>query len=106
MCQFSQIGRAVLMGLSLFVVGCGGNDLPSPVAVEPAAPPALKPMLENVAATGELGSGAEAIQTELDNLAKTDDAKAKALKADLERMQKLSEPEAVKALAKQMTAKL
>ena len=63
-------------------------------------------MLDNVATSGELGSGADALKTELSNLAKTDEAKAKALVADLEKMQKLSDPEAVKALAKQMAGKL
>lgn len=92
--------------LSLPIAGCGGNDLPKPVSVTPAPPPALKQMLDSVAQTGELGSGADAIQTEIDSLAKTDDAKAKALKTDLEKMQKMSEPEQVKAIAKQMAGKL
>ena len=92
--------------LSLAFAGCSGNDLPKPVSVTPGASPALKQMLDGVAESGELGSGAEAIQTELDNLAKTDAAKAKALKADLEKMQKLSEPDEVKGLAKQMAGKL
>lgn len=95
-----------ILSLCVSLSGCGGNDLPKPVSVTPSAPPALKQMLESVAQSGELGSGADAILTELDNLAKTDDAKAKALKVDLEKMQKLSEPDAIKALAKQMAGKL
>ena len=97
---------AGLVCLSLFTVGCGSN-LPKPVSVTPpTAPPALKQMLDGVAESGELGSGGGALETELDNLAKTDESKAKILKADLEKLQKLSDPEAVKALAKQMAEKL
>lgn len=102
----SRFLSVCFLSLCVSLIGCSGNDLPKPVSVTPAASPALKQMLDSVADTGELGSGADAIQTELDNLAKTDEAKAKTLKSDLEKMQKLSEPDAVKALAKQMASKL
>lgn len=106
MSRFQLVCGFCFACLSVSVIGCGGSDIPKPVAVTPAAPPALKAMIESVASSGELGSGADALKTELDNLAKTDEAKAKTLLADLEKMQKLSDPEAVKALAKQMAGKL
>lgn len=101
----SSIAGCLIVCASL-ALGCGGSDLPKPVSVTPAAPPALKSMIDNVVTSGELGSGADAIKTELDNLSKTDEAKAKGLKADLEKMQKMSDPEAIKKLAKQMSDKL
>ncbi|MBM3970290.1 MAG: hypothetical protein FJ302_10560 [Planctomycetes bacterium] len=98
----SLIVVSVLAG----VVGCGGSELPKPVSVTPAAPPALKAMLENVVETGEVGSGAEQIRAELEKLKQTDDAKGTALLTDLDKLEKLSDPDAVKTAAKAMVGKL
>jgi len=96
-----------LICISVSAIGCGGSDIPKPVSVTPpTTPPALKSMIEDLAASGQLGSGADALKTELSNLAKTDEAKSKKLMTDFEKLQKLSDPEAVKALAKEMAGKL
>lgn len=102
----SLTAKVFSAALLCVVVGCGGSDLPSPVSVTPAAPPALKGLLEDIANSGELGSGSMTIPDELNNLEKTDAAKGKELKDEFARLQKLTDPEAIKAQAKKMAAKL
>jgi hypothetical protein len=86
--------------------GCGGSDLPAPVSVTPTAPPTLKQLLVDVVNSGELGSGAEQIRSEIEKLKESDSAKGTDLLADFDKLGKMSDPEQVKAAAKKMADKL
>lgn len=96
----------ISVGLAFGSLGCGGSDLPKPVSVTPTASPALKAMFEDLAQSGELGSGGEQIREELEKLKATDSAKGTELLADFEKLEKLADPEAVKAAAKKLAEKL
>lgn len=85
--------------------GCGGADSSTKESVT-APPSPVKQMVEDIVASGELGSGSETLRAELEKLKSTDEAKAKSLLADLDRMQKLQEVDQIKAVAKKMAEKL
>jgi hypothetical protein len=74
--------------------------------VTPAGPPPAKALLEEVAKTGELGSGAMEIRTSLEQLKATDSAKGTALLSDLDQLEKMSDPEQIKTKAREMSSKL
>lgn len=88
----------IALCLSLFAIGCGGGAVSTPV--EPPPPPPAKAMLEAVAQTGELGSGAETIREALTTQGASD------LLKDLDELEKLSNPAQIKAKAKAMAEKL
>lgn len=71
-----------------------------------APPPPVKTMLEDLARSGELGSGSESLRSELEKIKATDEAKGKALLADLDRIQKMQDPEQIKAAAQKLLEKL
>ncbi len=98
-----------LCGLLGFA-GCGGDGLPKPSSVQAPTPvdstTAIKNMINDIATSGELGSGSESLKAELEKLKATDAAKANALLSELSSIEKMSEPDQIKAAAKKMAAKL
>ena len=99
-------GLAAVVAL-MFVAGCGsGASGPNTVDATKVAPSTLKVMLEDLARSGDLGSGSESLRSEIEKFKASDEAKGKALLSDLDQLQKMSEPEAAKALAKKMIEKL
>jgi len=76
-------------------VNRGGSDLPTSVVVFPFPPPNLALVLKEILQRGEVGSLVESLRVAIQqNLANTDKAKAKGLKAELEKA--LAEPMKVK----------
>lgn len=93
--------KSLLLTATVLLAGCGVNEVEEKVA--PAGPPPVKAMLEGVAQTGELGSGAMEIR---EGIEKLDGPKAEELKNDLAELEKATTPEEVKAKAKAMADKL
>lgn len=94
----------VLALASCFAAGCGGTPA---VKVEKPAPSAmLKASIEEIAASGQLGSGTEELQQQLETLKTTEPDKAAKLQEDYRALTKLSQPAAIKAKAKEMLGKL
>jgi hypothetical protein len=95
--------RASLVLVVLVMVGCGDGG-PAPVAVQPPAQAtgsdAVKLILDGVASSGELGSGAEGLRTAVKALNKPE------LLADVDALEGMTDPEAAKAKAKEMIGKL
>ncbi len=87
------------------ILGCG-EGYRVDVSVTPPPPPAAKALLEEVAATGELGSGALAIRESLEQLRATDPAKAEVLIRELDQLATLGDPRYVRYKASQMAAQL
>src|SRR5688572_21883786 len=101
----SKFFPASALGLALaLVAGCGNKVESEPV--QATAPPAAKAILNDVAASGELGSTAATIRESLTELQKTDPAKADPLLKELDELEKMSEPAKIKAKAKSMADKL
>ena len=101
-----QKSAVVLSLVVLLVVGCGG---PQSVKVTPKNTPAVdavKGALDEVAKSGQLGSGGLTIQENLEKLKATDAAKADALLKDYGELAKAKDPQAVKAKANAMLGKL
>ena len=71
--------RWLLLVVVTGLAGCGGSVESEPV--QPASPPPVKPMLEEIAASGEVGSGAETIREALTALKASEGAKAEELLA-------------------------
>ena len=98
--------RIVVLLSLVALLGCQ----PESVSVDqPDALPAAenaKAMLEGVAETGELGSGAMELRESLEEIKQTDAAKADPLLADLDALESLADPAAIKAKAKEMLDKL
>lgn len=85
-------------------IGCGVKE--EVKTVTPAGPPPAKAMLEEVAKTGELGSGAMEIRSSLETVKGADAAKGEALLKDMDELEKLGDPEQIKAKAAEMAGKL
>jgi len=66
----------------------------------------VKTTLEQLAETGQVGSEAAMMMQALEKMKATDAAKAEALLKDADQLMSLPGPEAVKAKAKEMLAKL
>jgi hypothetical protein len=99
----------VLALLSVLVfVGCGSDITSTPI--QPAGPtPAAqsaKATLEEIAKTGELGSGMESLKQSLEQVKQADAAKGDALLADLKTLESTTDAEQIKAKAKEMAGKL
>jgi hypothetical protein len=93
----------ISMLLSVCVIGCGGGADPEATSSdEPAAASnaELKERLEYIAGSGEAGSALAGLQEPID--ASGDES----LKADFTKLQSETNPAKVKAIAKQMAAKL
>jgi hypothetical protein len=99
-----RIVKSLAVCLLSAVLGCSGST-PAPEA-NIAPPSAAKPLLEAVAASGEVGSGIMQIREALDGMKKTDAAKADKLLKELDELQKMGSGEAVKAKAKAMASQL
>lgn len=93
---------SLLLGLSL--LGCGGGV--SSTSVTPPPPPPAKAMLDEVATSGQLGSGASMIRDSLESLKASDAAKAEALLKELDELETMSDAAKIKAKAKAMADKL
>jgi hypothetical protein len=97
----------LLAGLGL-CVGCGGGitEVRSDVVQIPPAD-IIKVAVEGLARTGEeLGSGEESLRATIEELGKTDSAKAAALLEELNKVTKARDAGARKAAAKSMLSKL
>jgi hypothetical protein len=90
------VGAAILAGCS--------NAPPSEDIT--AAPPPAKKMLEDVAQSGQLGSSALSIRDSLEQMKATDEAKANELLAEMDKLEKMGNPNDVKAQAKKMADRL
>jgi hypothetical protein len=96
--------RSLLLTCALAAWGCGTGA--ESVSVEPPPPTPVKAMLDEVAATGELGSAAESIREGLNALKTTDAAKADALLTELAELEQMQDPEQIKTKAKAMADQL
>ncbi len=101
--QVCVLGVALLLSLSM--MGCNSDPGSIEVAV-PAAETQLKSALNDLAQTGELGSGAEYLDSLVAELRTSDSSKAAALESDLQALKAARDPGQVKAKAKAMAAKL
>jgi hypothetical protein len=104
MSKLSRSAHALILMSAFALAGC--SNRPAPVSVTPPAPPPVKAMLEEVANSGQLGSGAESIRTALEGMKATDSAKAEALLNDLAALEKMTGEAKIKAKAKEMAGKL
>lgn len=103
--DFPKLLSVSVLGLTLVLLaGCGPKVESEPVQATP--PPAAKALLTDVANSGELGSGAANIRQSLEELKKTDAAKADPLLQELDELEKMSDPAKIKAKAKAMADKL
>ena len=97
------------LGIALvcaFALGCGAVD-DEPVAVTPpSSTDALKSALNDVAQTGQMGSGMMTIEQEIQNLKASDAAKAATLQADYDQLKTMNDPNRAKAKAQEMIGKL
>ena len=102
---------AGLMALGLMLVvaslaGCGGaGDAPVNVT-PPASTEQLKAALNDVAQSGQLGSGGMVIEQEIETIRATDAAKADMLQKGYDELKAATSPEAAKAKAQELMSKL
>lgn len=87
------------------LAGCGTGDSPKSVT-PPAATENIKAALNDVAQTGQIGSGGMTIEQEIEKLHATDAAKADALKKDYDELKTIRDPGKAKAKAQEMMGKL
>jgi len=88
------------------LVGCGGI-VDKPVKVTPPASiDSIKAALNDVIASGEVGSGGAAIEMDIEKVRATDAAKADALKKAYDELSAARDPSQVKAKAQEMMSKL
>lgn len=89
--------------LAMVCTGCGSSK---PVAPPPSGPSMVKSILQDLANTGQINSGIEELQRQLEAMKATDPGKATALLADYKELRSLSKPQAIKTKAKAMIDKL
>ena len=90
----------------LFLMGCGGSELPRPVKVQ-AKTVGPKDILMRYVESGELDSGTSDLQDMLEKLKATDASKGAELLSDLTKLKSLNDDaNAIKAQAKKMADKL
>jgi len=99
-----RFSKFLLVAVIALAVGCGEHEVSE--RVTPAGPPPVKAMLEGVATSGELGSGAQEIREAITKLQATDQAKGATLLADMNQLEKMTNPAQIKAKAKEMANKL
>jgi hypothetical protein len=98
-----RFSRSVL--LVAVLVGCDGRGPGE--RVQPPTPPVMaKAALEEIAASGVLGSPVEVLQEQLELMKKSDPAKAAELLTACDKLKSLSDVKAIKAKAKEMAGKL
>ncbi len=97
----------VLCFVTGLALGCStGTTSPQSTSVTPATS-SFKTLIEGVANSGTIGSGAEELKTQFEELSKTDAAKAAAIKADFNALLSAEgNPAKVKQLAGEMAKKL
>jgi hypothetical protein len=99
--------RGLILVVAVAMVGCEGEKA---VKVQPSVAPtgtaAAKAVLQEIAQSGQLGSGVMQLREGLEQLKQTDAAKGDALLADLKELEATSDPEQVKAKAQAMADKL
>ncbi|QDV19730.1 hypothetical protein Pan153_43980 [Gimesia panareensis] len=101
----------MLLMLTFICVGCGADtDSASEQAAaernDVTSTDAMKTSLESIAQTGEMGSAAMGFRETLEDLKKTDAAKADQLLSDLDKLEAASTPATTKKIAKEMAGKL
>jgi len=96
--------RISMLAAVLAVAGCGGG--PKPIQVQPPAAANAKATLQEVAQTGQLGSGMMQVRENLQQIKQTDAAKGNELLSELDALEKATDPETIKAKAKAMADKL
>lgn len=103
-----NVFRGLVMLSVLALVGCGGGDKPvnvTPPAQVPAAQNA-KITLQEIASTGQMGSGMMLLRENIEEIKKTDEAKGGPLLTELDALEKETNVEQIKAKAKAMADKL
>jgi hypothetical protein len=101
----TTLGLVLLVALTL--AGCSGQV--APVQVTPTKPSAMeigKSLLEQVAETGEIGSGLDEFKMALEELKQTDAAKAQELLDGVAKLESAGGGDAAKAQAKALMEKL
>ena len=98
-----RIGMIFSLLLVAFLTGCSNE--PAPVT-QTQGPPPVKAALEHIANTGEMGSGMMEVENGLNELKKTDAAKADKLLKEFADLQAAKDPETVKSKAKAMADQL
>ena len=93
------------IALGLTMVGCGGGPTSEPIAA-PAAPPPLKQVFLNIAEAGEVSSAGMEARNQIEELRKTDAAKADEMAKGLAELERLQTPAQVKAKATELANKL
>ncbi|NLS94175.1 MAG: hypothetical protein GXX96_18600 [Planctomycetaceae bacterium] len=88
------------------VWGCGGDPTVKVEQTSVSPEQTLKAGLEEVAQSGELGSGVETLQEAVEKLQASDAAKGDAMAKELETLKSLSDPAAIKTQAKKMADQL
>lgn len=98
---------AVLV-LSLVIAGCNSGPEDNPVdVVPPSAVESLRTGLTQLAETGQsIGSGAQTFQQYIEEIKKTDSAKAAKLQEGLDALMPLQDSAKIKAKAKEMISNL
>jgi hypothetical protein len=100
--------RMMLVISVLALVGCGGGDKPIDVTPPTATPAAqnAKLTLEEIATTGQMGSGMMLLRENIEEIKRTDEAKGAPLLSELDALEKETDAAAIKAKAKAMADKL
>lgn len=86
------------------VLGCQASE--TTTTVEEPGQEQIKPALEAVAQSGVIDSSLMVVREEAEAMKATDAAKAEELLKDLDELEALSDPEQIKAKAKEMAGKL
>lgn len=102
--MFRLVSFALIVSLAAFITGCSSGGRVS--VTPPDDSTMLKATLEEIAAAGELGSGADNLESLLQQLKTTDTAKAEVLLADYSKLQTMNSPAAIKKQATAMLGKL
>ena len=98
-----------ILPVLIALAGVGCSSQPAPVAVQQTTTPAAdkaKAVLQDVANSGELGSGLEELKMALEELKQSDAAKAEELLQDLQKLESSGGGDAAKSQAEQMLGKL
>lgn len=98
--------RVLALVALVAIVGCGTQGSVSVDPVERTPAEEIKSGLESLAETGHFAPGMETIADQIAALKTTDAEKGEALQKDWEEIEKLTDPEAIKAKAKEMIEKL
>lgn len=99
--------RLIVPCVVAVLVGCGSGTVGDTVIEStPAAAPPVKAMLEEVAESGQLGSGAMEIRDTLENMKAAGEPKAEELLSDMTKLEGAGSPDAIKKQAKAMADKL